>query len=149
MSLKTTIENSIKDAMRAKDAGRLMALRSIKSLIMVDETSGKFPNGLTAEDDMKILMKAAKQRKDAAEMFLGQNRTDLYEKEMSELAVIEEFLPKQLSPEEIKEKIAAIIAKVGATSIADLGKVMGVASKELAGLADGKAISGVVRELLS
>jgi uncharacterized protein len=148
MSLKTTIENSIKDAMRAKDAGRLMALRSIKSLIMVDETSGKFPNGLTAEDDMKILMKAAKQRKDAAEMFQGQNRTDLYEKEMSELAVIEEFLPKQLSPEEIKEKIAAIIAKVGATSIADLGKVMGVASKELAGLADGKAISGVVRELL-
>lgn len=149
MSLKTTIENSIKDAMRAKDAGRLMALRSIKSLIMVDETSGKFPNGLTAEDDMKILMKAAKQRKDAAEMFQGQNRTDLYEKEMSELAVIEEFLPKQLSPEEIKEKIAAIIAKVGATSIADLGKVMGVASKELAGLADGKAISGVVRELLA
>ncbi|MES2795870.1 MAG: GatB/YqeY domain-containing protein [Bacteroidota bacterium] len=149
MSLKTTIENSIKDAMRAKDAGRLMALRSIKSLIMVDETSGKFPNGLTAEDDMKVLMKAAKQRKDAAEMFQGQNRTDLYEKEMSELAVIEEFLPKQLSPDEIKAKVAAIIAKVGATSIADLGKVMGVASKEMAGLADGKAISGVVRELLS
>jgi uncharacterized protein len=148
MSLKTTIENSIKDAMRAKDAGRLMALRSIKSLIMVDETSGKFPNGLTAEDDMKVLMKAAKQRKDAAEMFQGQNRTDLYEKEMSELAVIEEFLPKQLSLDEVKEKVAAIIAKVGATTIADLGKVMGVASKEMAGLADGKAISGVVRELL-
>ena len=149
MSLKTTIENSIKDAMRAKDAGRLMALRSIKSLIMVDETSGKFPNGLTAEDDMKVLMKAAKQRKDAAEMFQSQNRTDLYEKEMSELAVIEEFLPKQLSAAEVKEKVTAIIAKVGATTIADLGKVMGVASKELAGLADGKAISGVVRELLS
>lgn len=149
MSLKTTIENSIKDAMRAKDASRLMALRSIKSLIMVDETSGKFPNGLTAEDEMKVLMKAAKQRKDAAEMFQGQNRTDLYEKEMAELAVIEEFLPKQLSAEEVKEKVAAIIAQIGATSIADLGKVMGVASKELAGLADGKAISGVVRELLS
>lgn len=148
MSLKITIENQIKDAMRAKDAGRLMALRSIKSLIMVDETSGKFPNGLTAEDDMKVLMKAAKQRKDAAEMFHGQNRSDLYEKEMSELAVIEEFLPKQLSAEEVKEKVAAIIAKTGASSIADLGKVMGIASKELAGLADGKAISGVVRELL-
>jgi uncharacterized protein len=149
MSLKITIDNSIKDAMRAKDAGRLMALRSIKSLILVDETSGKFPNGLTPDDEMKVLMKAAKQRKDAAEMFQGQNRTDLYDKEMSELAVIEEFLPKQLSLAEIKEKIAAIIATTGATSIADLGKVMGVASKELAGLADGKAISGVVRELLS
>ncbi len=149
MSLKTTIENSIKDAMRAKDAGRLMALRSIKSLIMVDETSGKFPNGLNAEDDMKVLMKAAKQRKDAAEMYQSQSRTDLFEKEMSELAVIEEFLPKQLSEDEIKTKITEIIAKVGATNIADLGKVMGIASKELAGLADGKAISGVVRSLLS
>jgi uncharacterized protein len=148
MSLKTTIEDNIKDAMRAKDAGRLMALRSIKALIMVDETSGKFPNGLTAEDDMKVLMKAAKQRKDAAEMYQGQNRTDLYDKEMSELAIIEEYLPKQLSLEEVKEKVAAIITSTGATTIADLGKVMGVASKELAGLADGKAISGVVRELL-
>lgn len=149
MSLKTTIENSIKDAMRAKDAGRLMALRSIKALIMVDETSGKFPNGLTSDDEMKVLMKAAKQRKDAAEMFKGQNRTDLYDKEISELTIIEEFLPKQLSLDEIKEKVAAIIASTGASTIADLGKVMGVASKELAGLADGKAISGVVRELLS
>jgi uncharacterized protein len=148
MSLKTTIEDNIKDAMRAKDAGRLMALRSIKALIMVDETSGKFPNGLTAEDDMKVLMKAAKQRKDAAEMYQGQNRTDLYDKEMSELAIIEEYLPKQLSLEEVKEKVAAIITSTGATTIADLGKVMGVASKEMAGLADGKAISGVVRELL-
>jgi uncharacterized protein len=148
MSLKITIDNSIKDAMRAKDAARLMALRSIKSLILVEETSGKNPDGLNADAEMKILMKAAKQRKDAAEMFQGQNRTDLYDKEMSELAVIEEFLPKQLSLEEIKAKVAAIIASTGASSIADLGKVMGVASKELAGLADGKAISGVVRELL-
>ncbi len=149
MSLKTTIENSIKDAMRAKDAARLLALRSIKSLILVDETSGKFPDGIDSDAEMKILMKAAKQRKDAAEMFQGQNRTDLYEKEMSELAVIEEFLPKQLTEEELKAKIAEIINKTGANSIADLGKVMGVASKELAGLADGKAISGVVRALLS
>ncbi len=149
MSLKITIDNSIKDAMRAKDAGRLMALRSIKSLILVEETSGKNPDGLNADAEMKILMKAAKQRKDAAEMFQGQNRTDLYDKEMSELAVIEEFLPKQLSLDEIKAKVASIISTTGATSIVDLGKVMGVASKELAGLADGKAISGVVRELLS
>ncbi len=149
MSLKLTVENQIKDAMRAKDAGRLLALRSIKSLILVDETSGKYPDGIDADAEMKILMKAAKQRKDAAEMFQGQNRTDLYDKEMSELAIIEEFLPKQLSEDEIKVKITEIISRVGASNIADLGKVMGVASKELAGLADGKAISGVVRGLLS
>lgn len=149
MSLKTTIEDSIKDAMRAKDSGRLLALRSIKSLILLEETSGKFPNGLDSDAEMKLLMKAAKQRKDAAEMYQGQSRTDLYEKEMAELAVIEEYLPKQLSAEELTGKLKAIIAQVGATGPGDLGKVMGVASKALAGLADGKAISATVKDLLS
>lgn len=148
MSLKITIENSIKDAMRAKDAGRLLALRSIKSMILVDETSGKFPNGLDVDNEMKLLVKAAKQRKDAAEMYQSQNRPDLLDKEMAELAVIEEFLPKQLTEEELKSKIIEFIAQVGATGPGDLGKVMGVASKSLAGLADGKAISGMVKSLL-
>ena len=149
MSLKATIENQIKDAMRAKDSGRLLALRSIKSLILLEETSGKYPDGLDSDAEMKLLMKAAKQRKDASEMYQNQSRTDLYDKEMSELAVIEEFLPKQLSADDLKANLLAIIKQVGATGPADLGKVMGVASKQLAGLADGKAISAAVKDLLS
>jgi uncharacterized protein YqeY len=148
MSLKLTIENGIKDAMRAKDADRLRALRAIKSLILLEETSGSSADGLSADAEMKILMKAAKQRRDSLEVYVSQNRPDLAEKEQVELAIIEEFLPKQLSDEELTAKITEIIASVGATSPADMGKVMGVASKQLAGLADGKAISAKVSELL-
>ena len=148
MSLKLTIENGIKDAMRAKDADRLRALRAIKSLILLEETSGSSADGLSADAEMKILMKAAKQRRDSLEVYVAQNRPDLAEKEQAELAIIEEFLPKQLSDAELTVKITEIIASVGATSPADMGKVMGVASKQLAGLADGKAISAKVSELL-
>ena len=148
MSLKLTIENGIKDAMRAKDADRLRALRAIKSLILLEETSGSSTDGLSADAEMKILMKAAKQRRDSLEVYVSQNRPDLAEKEQAELAIIEEFLPKQLSDAELTAKITEIIAAVGATSPADMGKVMGVASKQLAGLADGKAISAKVSELL-
>ena len=148
MSLKLTIENGIKDAMRAKDADRLRALRAIKSLILLEETSGSSADSLSADAEMKILMKAAKQRRDSLEVYVSQNRPDLAEKEQAELAIIEEFLPKQLSDEELTEKITEIIASVGASSPADMGKVMGVASKQLAGLADGKAISAKVSELL-
>jgi uncharacterized protein YqeY len=148
MSLKLTIENGIKDAMRAKDADRLRALRAIKSLILLEETSGSSADGLSADAEMKILMKAAKQRRDSLEVYVSQNRPDLAEKEQAELAIIEEFLPKQLSDEELTAKISEIIAAVGATSPADMGKVMGAASKQLAGLADGKAISAKVSELL-
>ena len=148
MSLKLTIENGIKDAMRAKDADRLRALRAIKSLILLEETSGSSADGLSADAEMKILMKAAKQRRDSLEVYVSQNRPDLAEKEQAELAIIEEFLPKQLSDAELTAKITEIIATVGATSPADMGKVMGVASKQLAGLADGKAISAKVSELL-
>ncbi len=148
MSLKLTIENGIKDAMRAKDADRLRALRAIKSLILLEETSGSSADGLSADAEMKILMKAAKQRRDSLEVYVSQNRPDLAEKEQAELAIIEEFLPKQLSDEELTAKITEIIASVGASSPADMGKVMGVASKQLAGLADGKAISTKVSELL-
>jgi uncharacterized protein YqeY len=148
MSLKLTIENGIKDAMRAKDADRLRALRAIKSLILLEETSGSSADGLSADAEMKILMKAAKQRRDSLEVYVSQNRPDLAEKEQAELAIIEEFLPKQLSDAELTAKITEIIASVGASSPADMGKVMGVASKQLAGLADGKAISAKVSELL-
>jgi len=148
MSLKLTIENGIKDAMRAKDADRLRALRAIKSMILLEETSGSSADGLSADAEMKILMKAAKQRRDSLEVYVSQNRPDLAEKEQAELAIIEEFLPKQLSDDELTAKITEIIASVGASSPADMGKVMGVASKQLAGLADGKAISAKVSELL-
>jgi len=148
MSLKLTIENGIKDAMRAKDADRLRALRAIKSMILLEETSGSSADGLSADAEMKILMKAAKQRRDSLEVYVAQSRPDLAEKEQAELAIIEEFLPKQLSDAELTAKITEIIASVGATSPADMGKVMGVASKQLAGLADGKAISAKVSELL-
>ncbi len=148
MSLKLTIENGIKDAMRAKDADRLRALRAIKSMILLEETSGSSADGLSVDAEMKILMKAAKQRRDSLEVYVAQNRPDLAEKEQAELAIIEEFLPKQLSDAELTAKITEIIAAVGATSPADMGKVMGAASKQLAGLADGKAISAKVSELL-
>ena len=148
MALKETIEAGIKDAMRAKDADRLRALRAIKSMILLEETSGTSDGGISADAEMKILMKAAKQRKDSLEVYLAQNRADLAEKEQAELTIIEEFLPKQLSDSELTTRIAEIIASVGATSPADMGKVMGVASKQLAGLADGKSISAKVGDLL-
>jgi len=148
MALKLTIENGIKDAMRAKDADRLRALRAIKSMILLEETSGSNTGEISTDAEMKILMKAAKQRKDSLEVYIAQNRPDLAEKEQVELTIIEEFLPKQLSDSELTERISAIIAKLGATSPADMGKVMGVASKELAGLAEGRAISSKLGELL-
>ncbi|MEY4611960.1 MAG: hypothetical protein RL246_2279 [Bacteroidota bacterium] len=148
MALKETIENGIKDAMRAKDADRLRALRAIKSMILLEETSGSSAGALSADAEMKILMKAAKQRKDSLEVYVAQNRTDLAEKEQVELTIIEEFLPKALTDAELTTRIAEIIVQVGASSPADMGKVMGVATKALAGLADGKAISAKVGELL-
>jgi uncharacterized protein len=148
MALKETIENGIKDAMRAKDADRLRALRAIKSMILLEETSGSNAGALSADAEMKILMKAAKQRKDSLEVYVAQNRPDLAEKEQVELTIIEEFLPKALTDAELTMRIAEIIVQVGASSPADMGKVMGVATKALAGLADGKAISAKVGELL-
>jgi uncharacterized protein YqeY len=148
MALKETIENGIKDAMRAKDADRLRALRAIKSMILLEETSGSSSGALSVDVEMKILMKAAKQRKDSLEVYVAQNRPDLAEKEQVELTIIEEFLPKALTDAELTTRIAEIIEQVGATSPADMGKVMGVASKALAGLADGKSISAKVGELL-
>lgn len=147
MSLKQNIETEIKKAMLAKDKDRLRALRSIKSLIMLEETKGG-STGVTEEDEMKILTKAAKQRKDSADIYQQQNREDLAAVELAELEIINEFLPKQLSEEEVEAELKAIIAEVGAEGPKDMGKVMGVATKKLAGKADGKMISQKVKNLL-
>jgi uncharacterized protein len=150
MSLKTNIENGIKDAMRAKDQDRLRTLRAIKSLILLEETSGTNTGAdLSADIEMKLLTKAAKQRRDSLEIFKSQGREDLAEKEQIELSIIEEFLPKQLSEDELRAKLEEIKTRVGASTPSDMGKMMGVATKELAGLADGKVVSAMVKAILS
>lgn len=149
MSLKQNIDDQIKQAMRDKAQDRLRALRAIKSLILLEETKEGKKGDLTEEEEMKILNKAAKQRRESAEIFKAQNRADLYEIEAAELSIIEEFLPKQLTEEEIRTKISEIIARVGASAPSDMGKVMGPATKEMAGLADGKVVSAIVKELLA
>ncbi len=148
MSLKSQVEGGIKDAMRAKDQDTLRALRAIKSLILLEETKGGQTGELSAEDELKLLTKAAKQRKESIDVFRSQGREDLAGKEEAELTVVERFLPKQLSEEEVKDRLKDIIARVGAVSAGDLGKVMGIATKELAGQADGKTISALAKSLL-
>ena len=148
MSLKKQIDENIKKAMLAKDQDALRALRAIKSLILIEETKEGGGGELTEDDELKLLMKAAKQRKDSAEIFLTQKREDLAKKELDELAIIEQYLPKQLTEEEVKVKLEEIISRIGASSPADMGKVMGLATKELAGKADGKTISQIVKSLL-
>ena len=148
MSLKTQIDADIKAAMLARDAAKLLALRDIKKVILIEETKPG-AEALTEADEMRILQKAVKQRKDSAEIYKTQNRPELLEKELAEIAIIETYLPAAMSADELKGIIAGIIAKVGATSPADMGKVMGVASKELAGKAEGRAISEMVKSLLA
>ncbi|SFC91087.1 hypothetical protein SAMN05421780_11215 [Flexibacter flexilis DSM 6793] len=149
MALKQQIDADIKAAMLAKDKETLSALRAIKSLILLAETKEGGNGELSAADELGLLTKAAKQRRESADIFKTQNREDLAQVEIAQLAVIERYLPKQLSAEELKEKLTAIIAQVGAKAPSDMGKVMGVASKELAGMADGKAISETVKALLA
>ena len=135
--------------MLAKDKEVLKALRAIKSMILLAETEKGSSGEISEDAGNKILMKAAKQRKDSAEIYKEQNREDLYAVEMAELAVIEKYLPQQLSVEEVTEKLKEIIAQVGASGPQDMGKVMGMATKALAGQSDGKTISGIVRQLLT
>lgn len=149
MALKQRIETEIKSAMIAKDKVRLTALRAIKSLILLEETKEGYSGTLSEEEELKLLTKAAKQRKDSAEIYEKQNRADLLEVELAELAVIQEFLPKALSEAELIQAIQTIIDTSGASGPKDMGKVMGLASKELAGKADGKAIAEQVKALLS
>ncbi len=146
MSLEEKINADIKTAMLAKDAGRLESLRAVKSAILLLKTS---PEGLTTESETKALLKMVKQRRETAELYVTQNRTDLAEVETSQALVIEAYLPQQMSVEEIKVAVEKIINETGASSPADMGKVMGVATKSLAGKADGKIISTLVKELLS
>jgi uncharacterized protein YqeY len=148
MSLEQNIMAQMKDAMKAKDEAGLRGLRAIKAAILLAKTAGG-SGEITADDEIKLLQKLVKQRKDSLEIFRQQNRTDLAQKEEEEIEIIEKFLPKQMGAEELKTIIAGIITETGASSPADMGKVMGVASKQLAGKADGKTISAVVKELLS
>ena len=149
MSLKTEIEAGIKQAMLGKDKDRLRTLRAIKSQILLAETEKGVVGEISEETESKILQKAAKQRKDSLEIYEQQNREDLAEVERIELKIIEEFLPAQLSEAEVEAAVKEVIAQVGAAGPQDMGKVMGAASKKLAGQTDGKTISGIARKLLS
>jgi uncharacterized protein YqeY len=149
MSLEQKIMPELKAAMLAKDEKTMRSLRAIKAAIIVAKTAEGAGGELKEEDEVKLLQKLVKQRKDSLDIFTQQNRPDLAVKEQEEIEVIEKFLPKQLTQEELREEIRSIIAESGATSPAEMGKVIGLANKKLAGRADGKTISGVVKELLS
>ena len=148
MSLELTINEAIKTAMREKYKVALDSLRAVKSQILLLKTEAKGAD-VSAEQEIAILQRMIKQRKDSYEQFVAQNRNDLAEVELAQMKVIEQFLPAQLSAEELEAEIKKIIAEVGAESLKDLGKVMGTASKALAGKSDGKSISEMVKKLLS
>lgn len=149
MSLEITINDHLKKAMLAKDEKGLRALRAIKAAILLAKTSEGGGAAMTEDAEIKLLQKLVKQRKDSIEIFEQQNRADLAIKEKEEVEVIEQYLPKQMSAEEIKQAVAEIIKQTGVTNISGLGQVMGIASKQLAGKADGKTISAIVKELLT
>ncbi|MGP8213994.1 MAG: GatB/YqeY domain-containing protein [Bacteroidia bacterium] len=146
MTLEEKINADIKAAMLAKDTKKLEALRAIKSEILLLKSSEK---GTSEDAEMKAMMKMVKQRKESADIYKGQNRPELAEAELFQVSVIESFLPKQMSAEELEAAVKAIMAQAGASTMADMGKVMGVATKQLAGKAEGKAVSEMVKKLLS
>jgi uncharacterized protein YqeY len=149
MSLEAKIMEHLKDAMKAKDEAALRTLRAIKAAILHEKTSEGFKGEMSEADESKLLQKMAKQRRDSLDIFVQQNREDLAAKEREELAIIDKFLPAQMTPEELRAAIQAIVAETGASSPADMGKVMGVATKQLAGKAEGKAVSETVKAILS
>lgn len=149
MALEEIINKDIKAAMLAKDNTRLRGLRAIKSALLLAKTEKGAGDTLAEESELKVLQKLVKQRKESAEIYQQQHRDDLYQIEKEEQEVIETYLPKQLSREDISEKIKNIIGQAGATGMKDMGKIMGLANKELAGKADGKTVSEIVKELLS
>lgn len=148
MSLTEKINTEIKEAMKARNQERLAALRGIKSALLLAATSEGAGGEVDEATEMKIVNKLYKQRMDSAEIYKGQDRPDLVSEEMSQAEVIKEFMPEQMSEDDIKAEVAKIIEQTGASSMADMGKVMGMASKAMAGKADGKVISGIVRGLL-
>jgi len=149
MSLKQQIDTDIKTAMLAKQKDELIALRAIKSMILLAETEKGKTGELDKESEDKLLMRAAKQRKESADIYNKEGRDDLYKKEMFELEIISRYLPKQLSREEVTTELKKVIDQVGAKGPQDMGKVMGMATKALAGKTDGKTISEIVKQLLA
>lgn len=149
MSLKQQIDGDIKKAMLAKNKEELEALRAIKSMILLAETEKGVAADITADTENKLLMKAAKQRKESADIFAQQGRTDLADRENQQLEIISRYLPKQLSADDLEASLKALIIEVGAQGAQDMGKVMGVATKKFAGQADGKMISELVKKLLT
>lgn len=148
MTLEDKINADIKSAMLAREKDKLEALRAIKSAVLLAKTE-KMGAELSEDTELKLLQKLVKQRRESAEIYNAQNREDMANAELFQAGIIEQYLPKQLSPEEIKTVLQKIISDTGANSAKDMGKVMGLASKELAGKADGKTISALVKELLS
>lgn len=149
MSLETQINQDIKAAMIAKDTATLRGLRAIKAAILLAKTEKGHAEDLNEEAEIKVLQKLVKQRRESAEIYKNQNRDDLYQIEIEEEKVIEAYLPKQLTKEEVESVVKGIIAETGASSIKEMGKVMGAANQKLAGQADGKTISEVVKSLLA
>ena len=148
MSLQEKIMIKMKEAMKSKDKVALESLRAIKSEILLAQTKSRASENLTEDTEIKLLQKLVKQRKDSAVLYKEQGRDDLAEPELAQINVIAQFLPEQLNDEDLKNIVVEIIEKTGATSMKDMGKVMGLASKQLAGKADGKAISTIVKQLL-
>ena len=148
MSLEERINQDLKEAMKAKDQAALRGIRAIKAAILLEKTSGA-KHEISNDLEMKIVQKLIKQRKDSLDIYQKQNREDLAQTEREEIEVIKQYLPKQLTREELRAEIKKVIDEIGASSIQDMGKVMGTASKKLAGKADGKTMSGIVRELLN
>ena len=149
MSLELKITTALKEAMKSKNKMALTALRAVKSAILLHKTQKSSDGGLSNEDEMKILQKLVKQRKDSAAIYTGQGRNDLADPELKEAELIQQFLPKALSEDEVKEVIKSIIDETGAEGMKDMGKVMGLSTKKLMGKADGKMISTIVRGFLS
>ena len=149
MTLEQQIQEDIKAAMKAKDTVAMNAVRAVKGEILLFKTSEGGAKEVTDGDILKMIQKLVKQRKEAAEQYVAADRQELADNELAEASVLEEYVPRQLTPEEITERVREIIAQTGASSPSDMGKVMGVASKQMAGLADGRTISGIVRELLA
>jgi hypothetical protein len=149
MSLEERINNDLKEAMKNKDEATLRGVRAIKQGILLAKTEPGAPKELNQDQEIKMLQKLVKQRKDSLEIYEREKREDLAIKEREEIAVIEKYLPKQMSAEELKEVLKQIIEEVGAKTPQDMGKVMGVATKQLAGKSDGKTISAMVKELLT
>ena len=149
MKLIEKISEAIKASMKEKDTISLESLRAVKSALLLAQTQKGNSSGISADEEIKILQKLVKQRKESAEIYISQNRSELAEVEIDQSKIIERFLPKQLSPEEVEKIVSELINKTGASGMKDMGKIMGMASKQLSGLADGKTISNIVRNKLS